>query len=168
MIIDQHTKTKDILPLLTKELVDELLEKVPAIPLKKPLLSMTVGEFGALVEDEEPYIVKLLSHRKALKAFGLLKQYRQEIDGISRFFKLYDYQKTQEETRAATNIKFPSFGQRMIIDCVRYFHLNSTEEAEKVKLSDWFTFWMDEASAALYQRNYSKLLEQQHKQKGKK
>lgn len=168
MIIDRRTKTKDILPLLTQDTLKELLEKVPAIPLKKPLLSMTVGEFGALVEDEEPYIVKLLSHRKALKAFGKLKQYRQEIEGISRFFKLYDYQKTQEETRAATNIKFPSFGQRMIIDCVNWFHLSSTKAAEKIKVSDWLTFWMDEAANALYQRNYSKLLEQKHKSKNGK
>ena len=168
MQITNKTLTRDILPLLTKELLDELLEKVPAIPLKKPLLSMTVGEFGVLVEDEETFVVGLLEHRKALKAFGLLKQYRQEIESVAKFFKLYECRKTQEETAAAKGITFPNLGQRMLIDCVKWFHLNSMEEAEKVKVSDWLTFWMDEASSALYQRNYSRILEQKHKVKNGK
>lgn len=168
MQITNKTLTKDILPLLTKELLEELLEKVPAVPLKKPLLSMTIGEFGAIVEDEETYIVKLLSHRKALKAFGLLKQYRQEIDGISKFFKLYDYQKTQEEKAAAVGIRFPNLGQRMLIDVVKWFHLNSMQEAEKIKISEWLTIWQDEAANALYQRNYSKIIDQKHKAKNGK
>ena len=167
MKLTNKTHTKDVLPLLTKELLEEILEKVPAVPLDKPLLSLTVGEFGEIIEDEETYIVKLLKHRKALKAFGRLKQYKQEIEAISKFFKLYDYQKTQEETRAATNIKFPSFGQRMIIDVVKWFGLHSTREAEKITVGEWLTFWMDEAANMLYQRNYQKLLEQKHNSKRK-
>jgi hypothetical protein len=167
MKLTNKTLTKDVLPLLTKELLEEILDKVPAVPLDKPLLSLTVGEFGEIIEDEETYIVKLLKHRKALKAFGLLKQYRQEIEAISKFFKLYETKKTQEETNAALNIKFPSFSQRILIDCVKWFHLKSMEEAEKIKISEWLTMWQDEASAALYQHNYSKLLEQKNKAKRK-
>lgn len=168
MVINYRTLTKDILPLLTKELLEEILDKVPAVPLDKPLLSLTVGEFGEIIEDEETYIVKLLKHRKALKAFGLLKQYRQEIEAISKFFKLYDVRKTADESNAAVGIKFPNFGQRMLIDCVKWFHLNKMEDAEKVKLSAWLTMWQDEAANALYQRNYSKIMEQKHKVKNGK
>lgn len=168
MVINCKTLTKDILPLLTQDTLKELLEKVPAVPLDKPLLSLTVGEFGEIIEDEETYIVKLLKHRKALKAFGLLRQYRQEIEAISKFFKLYDVRKTADESNAAVGIKFPNFGQRMLIDCVKWFHLNSMEEAEKVKVGDWLTLWQNEAANALYQRNYSKILEQKHKSKNGK
>lgn len=167
MIIDRLTKTKDILPLLTQDTLKELLEKVPAVPLDKPLLSMTVGEFGEMVEDEETHIAKLLKHRKALKAFGLLRQYKQEIEAISKFFKLYDVRRTADESNAAIGIKFPNLGQRMLIDCVKWFHLNSMEEAEKITVGEWLTFWMDEAANMLYQRNYQKLLEQKNKAKRK-
>ena len=168
MKITKRTKTKDVLPLLTQDTLKELLEKVPAVPLGKPLITLTVGEFGEMVEDEETYIGKLLKHRKALKAFGRLKQYKQEIEAISKFFKLYDIRRTADESNAAIGIKFPNLGQRMLIDCVKWFHLNSMEEAEKVKLSAWLTMWQDEAANALYQRNYSKILEQKHKSKNGK
>ena len=167
MKITKRTKTKDILPLLTQDTLKELLEKVPAMPLKKPLLAMTVGEFGEIVEDEDAFVAKLLKHRKALKAFGMLKQYKKEMEALSKFFKMYEIKKSQEETAAAKGITFPNLGQRMIIDCVKWFHLQSTEAAEKVKLSDWLTFWMDEAANMLYQRNYQKILEQKNQAKRK-
>ena len=167
MQITNKTLTRDILPLLTQDTLKELLEKVPAMPLKKPVLAMTVGEFGEIVEDEDAFVAKLLKHRKALKAFGRLKQYKQEMEALSRFFKLYETKKSQEENNAAKGVVFPNLAQRMLIDCVRWFHLNSTEEAEKVKVSDWLTFWMDEAANMLYQRNYQKLLEQKNKAKRK-
>lgn len=167
MKITNKTLTRDIFPLLTKELLEELLEKVPAVPLDKPLLSLTVGEFGEIIEDEETYIVGLLKHRKALKAFGLLKQYRQEIEGISKFLKLYDYQKTQEEKAAAVGIRFPNLSQRILIDCVKWFHLNSMEEAENIKVGEWLTIWQDEAASALYQRNYMRIMDAKNKTKRK-
>lgn len=167
MRITNKTLTRDVIPLLTQETLRELLEKVPAMPLKKPVLAMTVGEFGEIVDDEDAFVAKLLKHRKALKAFGLLKQYRQEMEALSKFFKLYDTKKTQEETAAAKGIVFPNLAQRMLIDCVRWFHLNSTEEAEKVKLSEWLTLWQDEAANVLYQRQYMNIMDAKNKAKRK-
>lgn len=162
MRITRKTLTRAILPLLTNETLKELLEKVPAVPLKKPILSMSIGEFGEIVEDEEQYIANILKHRKALKAFGRLKQYKQEMEALGKFFKMYEIKRTPEEEAAGRGVMFPSFIQRVLIDCIKWFHLTSMKEAEKVKLSEWLTFWQDEASAALYQRNFQKLLEQKH------
>lgn len=167
MRITNKTLTRDVLPLLTQDTLKELLEKVPAMPLKKPVLAMTVGEFGEIVEDEDAFVAKLLKHRKALKAFGLLKQYKQEMEALAKFFKMYEIKKTQEETAAAKGIMFPNLAQRMLVDCVRLFHLNSTEEAEKVKVSDWLTFWMDEAANMLYQRQYMNIMDAKNKAKRK-
>lgn len=167
MRITNKTLTRSVLPLLTDETFKELLEKVPAVPLKKPLLSMTVGEFGEIVDDEDAFVAKLLKQRKALKAFGMLKQYKQEMEALSKFFKMYEIKRTQEEEAAGKGVLFPNLAQRMLVDVVKYFHLNTMKEAEKVKLSDWLTFWMDEASNMLYQRNYQKLLEQKNKAKRK-
>ena len=168
MKITKRTKTKDILPLLTQDTLKELLEKVPAMPLKKPLLFLTVGEFSEIIEDEEIYIAKLLKHRKALKAFGLLKQYKVEMESLAKFFKMYEIKRTQEEEAATKGVVFPNLAQRMLVDVVKWFGLHSTKEAEKVKLSEWLTFWMDEAANMLYQRNYQKILEQKHKSKNGK
>lgn len=162
MKITKRTLTRDILPLLTQDTLKELLEKVPSVPLKKPILSMTVGEFSEIVESEELYIANILKTRKALKAFGLLRRYKEEMEALSKFFKMYEIKKTQEETAAANNIIFPNLAQRMLIDCVKWFHLSSTKAAEKIKVSEWLTFWQDEAANILYQRNFQKLLEQKH------
>ena len=168
MVINYKTLTKDILPLLTKELLEDLLKNIQPVPLKKALFKMSVGEFGELVEDEETYIAGLLKQRKALKAFGMLKQYRNEMKVLEGFMKMYDYNRTQEERNAAVGIKFPNLSQRMLIDCVRWFHLRTTEEAEKITVSEWLLFWQDEASSALYQRNFQKLMEQKYQKKGKR
>jgi len=167
MKITKRTKTKDILPLLTQATLKELLEKVPAVPLKKPVLAMSIGEFGEIVEDEEIYIAKLLKHRKALKAFGRLKQYKQEMEALAKFFKLYETKKSQEETAAAKGIIFPNLAQRMLIDCVGWFHLNNTEAAEKIKVSEWLTLWQDEAANMLYQRQYMNIMDAKNKAKRK-
>ena len=167
MKIDQHTKTKDILPLLTKELLEELLEKVPAIPLKKPLLAMTVGEFGEIVEDEDAFVVKLLKHRKALKSFGRLKQYKQEMEALAGFLKRFNTKRTQEEEAAAKGVLFPNMAQRMLIDVVKWFHLNDTKAAEKIKVSEWLTLWQDEAANMLYQRQYMNIMDAKSKAKRK-
>lgn len=162
MKITKRTLTRDILPLLTQDTLKELLEKVPAVPLKKPVLSMTIGEFSEIVEDEELYIANILKTRKALKAFGMLKQFKQEMEALGKFFKQFEIKRTPEEEAAGKGVLFPSFIQRVLIDCVKWFGLHSTKEAEKVKLSDYLTFWQDEAANMLYQRNFQKLLEQKH------
>lgn len=168
MRIDKHTKTKRILPLLTKETLEDLLAKVPAMPLRKPLLQMTVGEFADILEDETQYIANILAARKAFKAFGRLKQFRIELEQIQKFMKLYDHTPSQEEKAAEKGVRFPSFGQRMLIDCVKFFGLHSFKEAEKVPLSEWLTVFQSEASSVLYQRNYQRIMEQKQKLKNNK
>ena len=167
MKIDKHTKTKQILPLLTKETMEELLQKVPPVPLKKPLLKMTVGEFAGILEDETQYIANILDCRRALKAFGRLKQFRIELEVIQKFMKMYNHTPSQEEKAAENGVVFPSFGQRMLIDCVKFFGLHSFKEAEKVPVSEWLTIFQSEASAVLYQRNYNKIMENKQKLKSK-
>lgn len=168
MQITKHTKTKHVLPLLTKETMEELLQKVPPVPLKKPLLKMTVGEFSTLLDDETQYIANILSAWNAFKAFGRLKQFRIELEQIQKFMKLYDHQPTQEEKAAENGVVFPNFGQRMLIDCVKFFGLKSFKEAEKVPLSEWLTIFQSEASSVLYQRNYQRIMEQKQKAKNNK
>ena len=168
MRITKWTKTRNILPLLDKEGLEAVLDAVSPVPLKRPLLSMTVGEVAEIFDDPGTYMALILSERRALKAFGRLKQFNTEVDGISKFIKMYDTKKSQEEEQAARGIVFPTMSQRMLLDCVQFFHLHSMKEAEKVPFADWLTFFQNEASSAKFQRAYSKIIEQKHRLQSKK
>ena len=167
MKITEKTRTRDILPLLTDETLKEVLEKVPAVPLKKHLLEMSIGEFSGILESEEQFIADILKTRKALKAFGLLKQYKQEMEALAGFLKRFDTKRTQEEEAAAKGVLFPNMAQRMLIDVVKWFGLHSTREAEKITVGEWLTIWQDEAASALYQRNYMRIMDAKNKTKRK-
>lgn len=167
MKITRRTRTTDILPLVNKDNVEDLLSQFPPYPLKKPVSSMTIEEFSQILGDEEGFITKLLSHKKALVAFGRLKQYRDEISGISKFMKLYDHRRSQEEEQAAKGIVFPDMSMRMLADCVRFFGLKSFKEAERCTVSDWLAIFQLEASATLYQLNYNRIMANKQKNKQK-
>lgn len=168
MKISRHTRTKNILPLLDEERLKTLLDAIPAYPLKKSVMSMTIREFSEILADEETFMKKILSHRKALIAFGRLKSYREQITGVSKFLQMYNYKKSQDEEQAARNIVFPDFSIRMMADCVRFFHLKSFDEAEKCKVSDWLTIFQIEGSQNLFQRRFNDIINEKQKRKHKK
>lgn len=160
MLITKKTKTKDILPLLTKkELLDELLDKVPPVPLKKPIISMTIKEFSNIILDEEAYINKLLSKRRALTAFGMIKTYRSEMQGLSSWLKKHEIAQTAEEKQAAADVDFPSMIERMLITVTKFFNLSSMDKAEKRYVNEYLLILKDQTADVKYQRNYQSILE---------
>lgn len=168
MKISRHTKTKDILPLLDESNLKTLLEQIPSFPLEKSVMSMTIREFSDILTDEESFIKRILRHRKAFVALGKLKSYKEQIENIGKFMKMYDHKKSNDEEQAARGIVFPDFSIRMMADCVRFFNLHSFDEAENVKVSDWLTVFHIEASNTLLQHNYNKIIEEKQKRKQKK
>ena len=168
MKITSKTKTKYILPLLDADRLKSLLDEVPAVPLEKTLLSMTIREFSDVLADEENFIKKILGHRKALTALGMLRSYREQAENIGKFMKMYDHKKTPEEEQAAKGVVFPDFAARMMADCVRFFHLKSFDEAEKCKVSDWLTIFQIEGSQNLFQRRFNDIINEKQKRKHKK
>ena len=169
MKITRRTKTRDILPLLTKERLDDLLQQVDEVPLRKPLLSMTIGEFGDIVEDEEGFLLSLVKrNRRALRFLGRLKSYRSEMDGLNKFIKRFDIEQSKEEKAAAKGVLFPNMSQRMLLTCCKFFGLGSFRKAEKCKVSEYLTIFQDEASSVVFQRKYNKIIEAKYKAKNKK
>lgn len=169
MKITRRTLTKDILPLLTEERLEEVLEQVQEVPLRKPLLSMSIREFGEIVSDEETFLLSLVKqNRRALRFLGRLKSYRKAMDSLNRFIKTFDVEQTAEEKAAAKGVLFPNFQQRMLLTCAKFFGYKSLEEAGGCRLADYLTIFQDEASAMLFQRRHAKLLEQKYKSKNKR
>lgn len=165
MRIDHKTKTKDVLPLLTKERIDELISKVEPVKLDKPLLEFTIKEFAEVLNDESSYVSKLLREKRALIAFGKLKQFKIESENVAKFLKMFEIKQTPEERAAQANIVFPNFIVHILITLVEFFHLKSFEEAETYKLSDFLTIHQYKCSNAQYQVALNKIYTKKSKKK---
>lgn len=168
MLINKKTKTKDILPIITLVQLDELIDQVEECPLDKSILEMSLAEFQAVIEDEEKFILSLLSEKYLFKALGKLKSYKRQMKEITNFLKMYDSKQTKEEKQAAIGIVFPDLVSKMLLTVTKFFHLKSFEEAEKVPVSSYLLIFQDEASSMLYQKAYNNIISEQIKQKNKK
>lgn len=162
MKVSAHTKMRELMPLLDEERIKQIAEEVPAVPLDKPLLRMTCGEFiGAL--DEKFALAYFEREEYVFTAFGKYKQYLAEMQGITAYIKRYEVEQDADEKAAAQGVEFPTMQERILLDCVRAYRLRSTEEAEQLPVTDWLLIVKSEGAAAQYQRRLSKI--QQNKQR---
>lgn len=168
MRLTKWTRTKDVLPLLDKEKLDYILENIPEVKLKKPILNMTLKEFGELIDDEDSYITNLLSARRLFTALGRLKSYRRQMKELNSFFKLYDMPQSKEEKAAAQGIVFPDLVTKMVLSCVKFFGFKSIERALRVKLKTYLMIFQEEASGMLFQKRYHDIINAQMKLNNKK
>lgn len=168
MKITRKTRVREVLPLLTEQRLEYLLENIQEFPLEKPILSLTIGEFSEIILDEQAYVMKILNPReRAWKAFGRLKSFKRQMEEVSNFMKKYEIKQTEDEKRASVGVVFPDFIAKMLITAVQFFNLHSFKEAEVIPLADYLVILQEQSSAIKYQRNYSKLIEQKSKQHGK-
>ena len=166
MKIIRRTKVKDLLPLLTEQRMELLLRDMPEYPLDKSILSMTIGEFAEILIDEQAYMMKILNPReRAYIAFGRLKAFRREMEEVSKIFEKMQVKQSPLEKRASIGVNFVPFIGNLLLTAVRAFHLHSMKEAELIPLSDIIIVMQDEHASVQYQRNYSKLLDDQSKNK---
>lgn len=165
MLINKRTKTKKILPYLDEKQVEDIINQIPEVALPTPILELSIGEFGALLDDEETYIKNLLNEKYLFDALGKLKSYKRQMEELTNFLKLYEVKQTKEEKQAAVGVVFPDFAARMLLTVTKFFGLKSFDEAEKVKLSNYLLILQDEVSSLQYQRNYQNIINQQMKQK---
>lgn len=170
MQITKRTKLKHLLPLLAdKERIDSVLEQIEEYPLKKDVISMTVGEFSEIVLDEEKFIASLLlPNERAYKALGRLKNYKRQMKQLLDWIKKFQVKQTQDERAAAQGIQFPDMCSRILIVVTEFFHLKSFKEAEDVPLADYLLILQEQSTSIQYQRAYNKLLELKQKSKKKK
>lgn len=165
MLINKRTKTKKILPYLDEKQVEDIINQIPEVALPTPILELSIGEFGALLDDEETYIKNLLNEKYLFDALGKLKSFKRQMEELTNFLKLYEVKQTKEEKQAAVGVVFPDFAARMLLTVTKFFGLKSFDEAEKVKLSNYLLILQDEVSSLQYQRNYQDIISQQIKQK---
>ena len=170
MKITKRTKTKQIKPFLTKELVEELLELVPEVDLEKNIMDMTIEEFSDVILNEDEFINKILNEKYLLVAFGKLKSYKNQMANITKLFKLYEIKQSQEEKQAAIGIIFPDLISKMMLTAAKFTNSTPLEAAKKMLVQEYLMIYQDEASSLMYQRAYSDIINKQMKlkEKGKK
>lgn len=169
MKITKWTKLKKVLPLVNAGNIERLVEMVPEHPSIN-LFGMTIAKFAEIVDNEQEWIMTNIFQREryALNAFGKLKSLKKQMEQLSNFINRYDIPATQEEKNAKNGIAFPTFIQSILCDLVEYFGLNSFEEAERYKLSDWLMIFQKRASQSLFEYRYNKNIELKNKAKSKR
>lgn len=163
MLITTKTKTQSVLPLLTIERFEQLLDAVEPQPLPKDLTDMTVGEFLDCLEDG--YAERFLKEKYVYMAFGHLKEFKKQMEGIAKFLKMNDIKASAEQERAALGIEFPDFAEQVLLTVTEYFGLQSFDEAEQVKMSNYMLIVKKQSSEAKFKHQYDKIIEQKMKQK---
>lgn len=122
MRIDKNTKTEEILPLLNYERVEQILKEVPAHPLKKKVIAMTVGEYVQALEPS--FAMQFLKKKRAFKAFGMLKEYRKEMEEIGHLFEINSVQPTPEDRAALRGVVLPSVSEGLLLEAFEGFRLS--------------------------------------------
>lgn len=167
MKITKKTKVKDVLPLLiNSDRMERFLEIIEPVELECPIISMSLGQFGDLMLNEEKFIEKLLKpNRKAILAFGQLKKFKIEMENIGKFFEKHQLKQSEDEKMASRGVDFVNPIASMLISCVEFFNLHSFREAEQIQLCDYMIVLQNQCANAKFQRNYSKIIEQKSKMK---
>ena len=80
MVINEETPTISVLPYITKEQFEKLVEECDEVPLDKPLLDMTCGEFIQSMEEE--YIDNIFKEPFLFNAIGKYKSYKTQREQI--------------------------------------------------------------------------------------
>lgn len=165
MVIDEKTLTMTVLPYMSKEQFDELVEKCEEVPLDKPLLEMTCGEFIQSMEDD--FLNEIFNETYLYDAVGKYKSYKAQMEQIDTYLKLNEFKLSSEEERAQIGINFPSFPERILMTVTEFFHLHSFKEAEKIPFTNYLVVVNSKNVDAKFERQYQKIIDQKNKMKRK-
>ena len=164
--ITSKTKTREIIPFLTNINIEELVKQVDVVALETPVVDMTIEEFEVILSDPNEYIKKLaFNNKKALIFLGRVKDLLNSLEGFGKFLKRYEVKQTSEEKQAMNNVPFPSFGNAMLVTLIEFYHLNSVEQASKMKVKEWMLCFEYQASNAMFNRRYSEIMTKKSKMK---
>ena len=156
--ITKRTKTAEIAPLLTKERIEQFLERVDEVALEKPIMEMPLREFKDALKDD--YYVHFLDEKYAIDAFGKIKSYKRQMEDISKLIELYSIERTAEEKMASQGVNFPDTITSMIDDVKGYFQgIKSFEEAQERTIGDWLVIAKINKAKFQYQSNLKSIEE---------
>lgn len=177
MRLTSRTRTREIFPLLNEDRLAFILDRVPAVPLKKPVISMTVGEY---VEALDPkHALKVMGHRRAFVALGRLKQFRKEMEEVARWLEAHSLPAEPSDTAAMAGVDFPTAQESILLETREAFglpRLDSTGRiarwfgvygAADIPLAEYLLTLKGKVAGAKFDRNRSRQMEAQMKRRAR-
>lgn len=142
---------------LTKEEL-EALEKVIE-PMQVNILKMKVGDVIKCITNEKSFTeyVDSLDYT-ILEKFAFVKGFINQINGVFKSLDDYNDNVPPEYQSVLMTTKGLSTPESIIVDCIKYYHLNSTEQAENLPFFDWYIMKRDDVISASIQRKYDKMM----------
>lgn len=146
-----------------------MLDKVPSVPLRTPIVNMTVGQFCRVLSGEMEGV--LLRQRRALKALGQLKQLRAELKQMESLLRSLQTQPDADEAMAMGSVAIkPTAEETLLLEAAEAFGLDRLERrgklknplhpaAEDVPLSELIVYKRREAASAQYRRAYHSIMQ---------
>ena len=166
MEITADTPTIQVLPLLTDEYLETLIDKLPARAMKTPIWNMTCGEFIRTLDDD--WFKTFFKEETIGAAIGHLKTYREDMKNLDTYLKLNEITETSEEKQAKRGVVFPTFAEDILLTVAEFFSLKSLEEAESVPFADYLIIQKRNSANAKFERNLQKQFEMKSKAKSGK
>lgn len=176
MKIDKKTLMADLLPILNGDRLEYILERVPAHPLNKPVLNMTVGEYIEALDKEWP--LQFFKCRTAFEALGKLKQYRKEMEDVAKFIEFHSVPLDAGEKAAMAGIDFPTAQEAILLTCLHEFNCPCIDSVGKrairrgvrgaadIPLAEYLLVLKEKASSAKYERARAARMGEKIKMKG--
>jgi hypothetical protein len=125
---------------------------------------LTIRGFSDLNKGVFPETIQ-----KVIEADGLLDVFaiRNAIEKFANDFtaviQRFELPQTSEEIQAGAGVPEFSLLESMLLFTQKYFSLPSFEAAEQITLSDFLMAKKADYSSRLFERNYTKVMEQKHK-----
>ena len=150
MVITTSTPTVLVLPILTYDVLEKLMETTPLMEMEKPIWKMTCGEFIECLDEE---------------AIGHLKCFKRDMESLQRYLNLNEIKETSEENQAKQGVVFPTFQETILITVAEFFHLRNFEEAEDIPFSNFLLINKYKTANAKFERNLNKIITSKSKMK---
>lgn len=144
--------------------LDSVVEKMDV-----NIMKMSVGDVVQCIMSEKSLVdyVESLNYT-IFEKYAFVKGFVEKANLIFSTFKKYNDDVPIEYTLATSNIDGLSMVESIIVDCVKFYGLRSTEEAEKLPFGDWYLMKRNEVINGAIERKYNKILIDKQKNESKR
>ena len=139
-----------------------LIETADPVPFN--VYDLTVGEFLPMILDNGNIVEYAVRHADTTaEAASITKGIIQALEVLFNTLKRWEADTDDLQERAAKGVEFPTFAECVLLDCVEWYGLHSTAEAEKLPVADWFLMKKRHAAQSKFQHNYETLIKKKTK-----
>lgn len=136
-------------------------------PKDVSLMEMTVGDVARCISSPEE-LTRYADdkHWTTIEKIAFVKGFAIAAKNTFDYFSKFKSTSNTDYDRAVSEVGGDILlAETMITDCVSYYSLHSTKEAEELPFSDWFIIKRKEVVENAIQSRYNKILEQKQNNK---